>query len=322
MRDIDVFWQAIRREGSDRILHAIPAQELYYRGCHHEGPDGIGHDCPAGTQWSDIWGVQWHKDLEGVMGFPRRHPLADLEALDDFAFPDPADAALFQQCHEQKAALGASEDVFLSGSHRDTLWERGYMLVGMEDLMVYMYTEPELVHRLFHRIMDFHLAVAAQYVKLGIRMACLSDDLGTQSSLLLGEALFDAFLLPEYARLFSFYRQHGVLIHFHSCGHILPLLDRLMDLGVDILNPVQASANDLDALRAKTRGRLLLHGGVDSAVVMQGTPAQVDALVARRIRQLGGGGEYICAPDQHMPYPPENLRALQRAVEKHGRLRA
>ena len=323
MTDLAVFQSMLAHERPERILADIPAYGLSYRGVNHEDAQGVGHDRPAGESWQDMWQVTWHKDLDDVMGFPQRHPLEDLEDLDAFTFPDPDDPHIHGTILAQKQAYderGLSGSLVLSGSHRDTLWERSYMLVGMEDMMAYFYTEPELVHALLTRIMDFQLGMAKYYLQAGVQIVSLSDDMGTQHSLLLGEKIFDTFLMPQYDRLISMYRKHGVRVNFHSCGHVQPLLSRFIALGIDILNPIQARANDLDALRAATRGKLLLCGGVDSPTIADGTPAEIDALVKLRIEQLGRDGEYICTPDQHMPFTQENLDAWRLAVEKYGRL--
>ena len=323
MNDLENFLALVRFGRPERIPERTPGYGIHYRGCHHEDAQGVGHDRPRGESWKDLWGVGWHKDLDGVMGFPRTHPLADLTQVDAYRFPDPDDPALVAAIDAGKArfeAEGLQGTRMLCGSNRDTLWERAYMLVGMEDLMAAFYTDPELVHRLLDRILAFQLRIAAHYVRVGVQMADLSDDMGTQNALLLGERIFDTFFMPRYARLIDFYRAHGVLVSFHSCGHIQPLLPRFVELGIHILNPVQASANDLEAVRRVTRGRLVLHGAVDSRVVMEGTPEAVEACVRERIGQLGREGAYICSPDQGMPYPRENLDALSRAVARWGRI--
>jgi uroporphyrinogen decarboxylase len=110
-----------------------------------------------------------------------------------------------------------------------------------------------------------------------------------------------------------------VIIEFHSCGNILQMLDLFMELGVDVLNPVQATANDLDAVRAKTQGRMALLGGVSTGLVMDGPPERIRDEVKKRIRQLGKEGGYFCWPDQTMPFPKEHLEAFIAAVEEFGK---
>jgi uroporphyrinogen decarboxylase len=210
-------------------------------------------------------------------------------------------------------------DLFLSGSHRDTLWEKAYMLVGMENMMMAFHAEPQFARDVLHHIMDWQLGIAQHYLKVGVEIVGLGDDLGTQRGPLLAPATVEEFLVPEYRRLFELYREQGVLIGFHSCGRIDWMLQTFMELGVDILNPIQATANDLDKVRAITQGMMALQGAVSTKTIMDG-PSEAIATEARhRLWQLGRQGGYFCAPDQGMPFPEEHIEAFRRAVEKHGR---
>ena len=146
----------------------------------------------------------------------------------------------------------------------------------------------------------------------------MSDDLGTQRGLLLSPDLIQEFLVPEYKRLFALYKSRDILVTFHSCGHIEPVVALVMDLGVDILNPIQASANNLETVRRATHGRMTLQGGISSALIMSGPIEDIREEVRRRIRQLGRHGGYFCGPDQGMPWPEAHIRALDEAVEEFG----
>jgi uroporphyrinogen decarboxylase len=308
----------LRFDRPERVVSGLPTYALRYHGCDHDGFEGGGHDCPVGTRWTDIWGTAWHKEHAGVMGFPRGHPLADPAALATYRWPDPDDERLVAKVHRMAADFPGG-DLFLSGVHRDTLWEKAYMLVGMEDLMVYFYTEPAFAREVLHRIMDFQLGIARHYLDAGVEYVHLGDDLGTQRGPLLGPRIVGEFLVPEYRRLFDLYRGRGVLVGFHSCGDVGSVIDVFLDLGVDVLDPVQATANDLEALRRRTQGRMALEGGVSSRTIYEGPPERIVAEVRRRLWQLGREGGYFCGPDQGLPFPQAHLDALHRAVEEHGR---
>ena len=253
------------------------------------------------------------------MGFPRGNPLADLpDALKRYAWPDPDDERIIRPIYE-KAKSWKKEDTFLCGSHRDTLWEKCYMLIGMENAMCYFYTEPEAMREVFHRIMDFQLGIARHYLAVGVEMVSLSDDLGTQCGLLLSPDLINDFFVPEYRRLFDIYKPRNVLVNFHSCGHIEPVLEMFMDLGVDILNPLQVTANDLAAVRRKTSGRMALQGGIASSLIASGPIPAIREETRRRILELGRAGGYFCGPDQGMPWPEAHIQALRDAVQEFGR---
>ncbi len=308
----------IRFDRPERVQMAPPTHGIAYLGCNHEGFDGGGHHLAVGSRWVDIWGTTWVKEHEGVMGFPRSAPLADLvSGLRTYRWPDPDDPRLLRPLREGCRGWTPA-DAFLAGSHRDTIWEKSYMLVGMEELMCLLAAEREAVRELFHRIMDFQLGIARHYLAAGVEMVSLTDDLGSQDRLLLSRETIEDLLVPEYRRLFDLYRSHGVLVSFHSCGHIEPLIDLFIGLGVDILNPVQASANDLRAVRERTAGKMALQGGVPSGLLVSGPPGAIRAEARRLMRHLGAAGGYFCSPDQGMPWPEENFRALRETVESEG----
>lgn len=309
--------QIIRFGKPERVTAGWPDYGLNYLGCNHEGYDGGGDDLPVGSKWKDIWQTEWHKEYEGVMGFPKGNPLADMGSLKSYVWPDPNDERICGQIYD-KAKGFPGGDVFLSGANRDTLWEKAYMLVGMEQMMVYFHTEPEYAREILRRIMDFQLGIAAHYVSLGIEIAHLGDDLGTQHSLILSPVTIQEFLVPEYRRLFGFYKQHNILIGFHSCGHIEPILDVFMDLGVDMLNPIQATANNLAAVRRKTQGRMALVGAISTKTLLEGPAGRIREEVRRAIDTLGQNGGYFCAPDQGMPFPQAHYQAYLDALEEFG----
>jgi uroporphyrinogen decarboxylase len=309
----------IRFDHPERVVRQPPLHMVGYCGVDHEGYTGGGHHLPVGSRWIDVWGVGWQREQEGMMGFPRVHPLENLPvALKSYQWPNPDDERIYASIYQAVDGWDRAT-TFLCGSHRDTLWEKAYMLVGMESLMVYIKTEPGAVHELLFRLMDFQLEIARHYLEVGVEMIGCSDDLGSQKGLLFSPQVLEDFFLPQYRRLFSLYKSRDVLVNFHSCGSIASLVDIFMGLGIDILNPIQASANDLDELRRLTQGRMALQGGVSSALMVSGPPQAIKEEVHRRILQLGRQGGYFCAPDQGMPWMEVHEQAFNDALEEFGR---
>lgn len=296
-----------------------PAHGTAYFGANHEDPaGGPGPAGPVGTKWTDIWGVGWEKEQDGVMGFPRRHPLADLpDVLRSYAWPDPDDERIARRIYEQAQGFDRAEK-FLQGSHRETLWEKTYILCGMENAMCAFYSEPNAIREVLRRVMDFQLGIARHYVAVGIEIAGMGDDLGTQQGLILSPEIIRDFLYPEYRRLFDFYKKHGVLVCFHSCGHVTPILEMFMELGVTSMNPLQATANNLAEMRRITAGRMCLHGGIRSDLIVDGPVAAIEKETRRLMWELGRDGGYFCAPDQGMPWPEEHIRAVRDTVAAFG----
>lgn len=297
----------------------IPCFGLSYVGAGHEAIDGSGGDgSPAGSRWFDIWGVGWHKELPEVMGLTEIYPLADITQVDRFACPDPFDPRICRPIQQTVLDFDRMQ-CFLCGFHRNLLFEQAYKLVGMEALFIAFYEEPDAMKTLLHRIIDFHLGLAQQYVARGIEWASMGDDLGHQHGLLFSREMLEELFVPEYRRLFDYYKAHSVRINFHSCGRIQDICDLFIELGVDVLNPVQASANDLRLLRARTQGKMTLYGAIPSHVVVEGPVERIRGEVREKIALLGQEGGYICSTDQAMPTPPAHLQALDDAIREYGR---
>jgi uroporphyrinogen decarboxylase len=198
----------------------------------------------------------------------------------------------------------------------DTLWEKAYMLVGMENLMIYFLTEPEFARKCSTASWISN-SERSSIVAAGVEFAYPATTLGAPR-VRSWDLASSEFLAPEYHRLVGLYKEHGVRIGFHSCGDIASVLDLFLELGIDVLNPVQATANDLDRVRSITQGRMALAGGVSSATVMDGPIDRITAEVKQRIKQLGWKGGYFCHPDQDLPFPKDHLEAFYSAVERYG----
>jgi uroporphyrinogen decarboxylase len=311
--------RVIHFDSPERIVGGMPCHDISYFGVDHEpfaGPGG--HDSPVGTRWKDVWGVGWRKEMEGVMGYAVHHPLADLD-VEKYRWPDPDDERLVGQIYQRARDPDVRPgEQFVRGSHRETLWERAYNLVGMDRLMMAFFDAPDAVREIFRRITDFQLGIARHYAECGIEVASTGGDLGTQIGLLASPEIMREFMVPEWRRLIAFYKGRGAIVTRHCCGHVEPILEIFIELGIDVLNPVQATANDLERVRAVTLGRMALAGGVSTAAVMDGPPERIRAEARRCMWLLGREGGYFCSPDQGMPFPAQHIAALREEVESYG----
>jgi len=271
--------------------------------------------------WTDAWGTRWETTRDDMVPFPKGNPLPDLRRLDEYVVPDPhglfdADTSLL----ERMARVPEREDRLVFGQQTYFVFERAWALTGLDQFLAGFYEYPGELRELLRRIADYNIAVFERYIDLGVDGVSFSEDLGTQRALMISPELFRAFIKPEYERIFAPVKAAGKLINFHSCGCVQEIVEDLIDVGVDILNPVQARANDLPLMKQKADGKLALMGGIDTQhVLMLGTPEDVENEVRRVLAILAPGGGYIIGPDQGMPFPPENIEALWRAAEQWGR---
>jgi uroporphyrinogen decarboxylase len=270
--------------------------------------------------WTDAWGTRWETTRGDMVPFPKGNPLPDLRRVDEYVVPDPhalldADTTLA----DRVARIPDREAKLVFGQQTYFVFERAWALTGLDSFLAAFHEYPDELRELLRRIADYNIAVFERYIELGVDGVGFSEDLGTQRALMISPDLFRGFIKPEYARIFAPVKAAGKLVNFHSCGCVQDIIEDLIEVGVDILNPVQARANDLSLMKQKAQGKMALMGGIDTQhVLMLGTPYDVEAEVKRVLGILAPGGGYIIGPDQGMPFPPENIEALWRAAEKWG----
>jgi uroporphyrinogen decarboxylase len=271
------------------------------------------------ADWTDLWGVRWEVGLEGTVPFPKGNPLPSLERLEDFRFPSPSELTFTDA---QRAALAAVDRSrrLVTGQLTYLLFERAWAIMGMEGFLTSLITHPQEAHAFLHGIAHFARGVFDRYLELGVDGISFSEDLGTQRALMVSPRMFRKFILPEYEYCFENVLAAGRIVEFHSCGCVEAVAGDLASIGVTVLNPVQARANDLARLKHETFGRMALNGGIDTALLANGTPGQVRAEVVRVMDILKPGGGYVCAPDQGIPgVPQENYDALWQTAREAGR---
>jgi uroporphyrinogen decarboxylase len=288
--------------GSEAVLHAFQFEGNFYKG-----------------DWTDLWGVGWQVGLEGTVPFPKGNPLPSLDALDRYRFPDPSDLEFTDELEARLAGVDRGA-VLVVGELDYLLFERAWAVMGMDNFLVSLLTHPAEARAFLHGIATYARGVFDRYLDLGVDGISFSEDLGSQRALMLSPHMFREFLLPEYRYCFENVLEAGKLVFFHSCGCVDAIAADLAHIGVSVLDPVQARANDLAKLKADTIQRMALSGGVDTSVLALGTPEDVRREVVRVMEILKPGAGYVCAPDQNIPgVPPENMQALWDTAREVGR---
>jgi uroporphyrinogen decarboxylase len=194
---------------------------------------------------------------------------------------------------------------------------------GMENYFVKMYTDPDVVHAVTSRVVDFFVETNKRFFNLGkdyLDAGFFGNDFGTQLDLLVSVENFDKFLLPYIKQIIGTIKKAGLKTAFHCCGSVDRIIPRLIDAGVDILHPIQALARNMDASNlAKKYGKdLVFMGGVDTQQLLPfGTPQQVREEVLR-LRDIFGDN-YIVSPSHEALLPDvpfENVIAMSRAAKE------
>jgi uroporphyrinogen decarboxylase len=268
--------------------------------------------------WRDGWGVIWDtRGLygEGEWGRPMNSVLAE-PTLAGYAFPDPPGAEAFAHYPRQ---IEEQRDYFLVGD-QGHLFEVAWALRGMENLLVDMVQHPEFIHDLLDGITVHYLAFIDRCIGYDIDAFTFGDDWGSQDmGLLMGPVHWRRFIKPRLATMFDRVHAGGKAVHLHSDGDLSAIFEDLVEIGLDIYNPLQPEIMDVFEMKRRHGDRLCFHGGVGGqSVLLQGTPGEVRRDVRRMIEELGAGGGYILAqahPDGILgDVPVENIAALIETV--------
>ncbi|MCL2772215.1 MAG: hypothetical protein FWD71_02600 [Oscillospiraceae bacterium] len=270
--------------------------------------------------WTDRFGVKWEMGMEGVVPFPKGNPLADIERqLEQYKFPDP-DGLMMNPDVLDRLKTVDRNNVLVIGNMTYLCFERAWALMGMDNFLAAIIEFPDEVHYILHELARYAKGVFDRYLEMGIDAVSFSEDLGTQKALMMSPAHFREFFIPEYKYAFENVLKANKMVNFHSCGCVTEIAGDLADIGITILNPVQARANDLPKMKKDVYGKMALEGGIDTHLIMTGTPDDVRKEVIRVMEILKLGGGYVCGPDQYFPdMPSENIQMLWKTAKDTGK---
>ncbi|NLG24197.1 MAG: methyltransferase [Clostridiales bacterium] len=283
------------------------------------------------TAYIDEWGIE--RRFTGLYWDIVTPPLrgASIEDLDDYPWPDPStiDDRDIEAIADQARAWHQTTDYAVCASHPVYgVFELGLWMCGFDDFMMKMALEPDFVRRFFDIALDYQLKVIERYyppLAPYIDYTSSGDDFATQASLFVSPAMFGEFIAPAFAERIRRTRElSGTYYLHHSCGNVSRLIPQLIDCGVQILNPIQPTGDDMrpDALKRAFGDRIVFHGGLDT---QQALPGGTRDSVARAVYDLlnvmqpGGGYIFAAAHNLQADVPPENIVAMFRAARNWRR---
>ncbi len=284
-----------------------------------------------GLYVTDEWGCGFIKPPSTLYYNLIDSPLKDarIEDLDSYSWPDPRDPGYLDGLVEKARRLSEEGQYAVLGNFAwETWYERAWKLRDMTRFYMDMALNREFIHALLDKTLSLHLefldhvlSACGQYLDVVIQ----GGDLAGQKTTLMSLKDYEEFIKPRQAKAIELIRSKTkAKIFYHSCGAVSSLIPHFIDLGIDILNPVQVRAHGMDAatLKANYGDRIAFWGGVDSQQVLPtGSPADVEAEVRHLLRAMApGGGLVVCAVHNiQADVPPENVLALYDAVRKWGR---
>jgi uroporphyrinogen decarboxylase len=280
----------------------------------------------------DDWG-SGQVEVEDGTWFPGVHPMAGVKTIDEierYPWPDMDDPYRVAHVREAAARLAADGRYAIMA----TPWllfpfERAIAMQGLEDCVVQMALDPDFSVALLRRIADLCKTLMGHFLDaLGddVDIVKIGDDLGSQQGLLISPKMYRQILKPIHADYIAFIKERTkAKVFFHTDGDVWGVMDDLVEIGVDILNPIQTSAgrmSQVGELKRRYGDRLAFCGAIDTQHVLpRGSVADVRAEVRRMIEALGPGGGYLVAAVHTImnEVPAENVLAMVDATVEFGR---
>jgi uroporphyrinogen decarboxylase len=292
--------------GNDCIKTCVGLEMSFY-----SSPDPL-YYCKWGIKWRNVTNYTGH--YTEIVG----HPLAgDESKLDSYQIPDPLEDSQYDDCRELIERYG--KDKWIIGSCQCSIFEASWYLRGLDQFLVDMAINQDYANALMDKVMQFPLNAAKKYIELGVDMVWFGDDVATQCTMMISPAMWREYLKPRYAKIFAECKKMNpnIKIAYHSCGNCEAIIDEMIEIGLDVLNPLQPAAIKPFEVKKKYGNRLALFGGLDVQWTMPfGTADDVRNDVRKLIAECGKGGGYILTPAHHIQSDTsiENILAFYEAA--------
>ncbi|MHB8963373.1 MAG: uroporphyrinogen decarboxylase family protein [Saccharofermentanales bacterium] len=307
------------------IRHDIlfPGYEHGFLARNHEYVQTGFPDLTAGKPYVDYWGCKWETSITGMVGAVTVHPLENWDSFKGFCAPDPDDndglRKISWQAIEDASRSPNRNDIFLSAG-----LPHGHTFLRVQDLRGYMNfiydmaDEEPLIDELLDMVCDFNLKIINRFLTYKPDCISIPEDLGMQNTPMLSVEQFRKYIAPRYEKMTKPIKAAGVIVHEHSDGYIMDLMDDIIKTGGTVIN-MQDLVNGIDNIEKHVKGRISIDLDIDRQnITVFGTPKDIDDHIKECVSKLGTheGGLSLT----YQPWPPisaTNLDAVFTAMEKY-----
>lgn len=299
-----------RALGVDMLLTSVGWANAYYM---------------SDQDYTDEWGIGW-RNVPYTTPFGQgkyteicSHPLADDDAITRYKAPDPNREELYAEPARVLAQF--QNEYWIVGVTVTTIFETAWALRGLDRLLMDLLVDPDLAHAILDIPYHYHLTAAKRLTRMGVDMIWLGDDVGAQHQMIISPEQWRQYFKPRMAHFIAELKtiNPGVKVAYHSDGVVWPILPDLVEIGLDILNPVQPACMDPAKLKKEYGDKLCFWGSIDEQHTLPfGSPEDVAREVRERLATIGRGGGLIIGPTHHVQLdtPLENFWAMVNTIHE------
>jgi len=282
---------------------------------------GMERDIPENSKFIDEWGITWER--KDKYNNVKVHPLKgkDIRYVMKYKFPNPKKPERFKKLEYLLKNFG--NEYFVGSDVSSVLFDPACHLRGMENLLIDMAEENKILDILLDKLKEFCITVSKESIDRGVDWIWMGDDLGSQGGMLVSPDMWRKHIKPRMKEVIDILRDYkkDVIIAYHSCGSIYPIIEDLVDVGINVLNPIQESAKDMNQLEIKKEfgDKVTLMCGLDTqSFLLNATKEEVGEMVYKKVNELGYNGGFIFAASHAIQpdIPLENILAMFNALDR------
>jgi uroporphyrinogen decarboxylase len=273
------------------------------------------------TYWTDNWGCKWYVSKGGFEGLVVESPLADWNAFNSYQFPDPlkfSERGKRQWFGQNIAFKGAKRMGILTAGSGERLFDRLYFLRGFDNLMSDFASRNPNLPRLIEKFTNHELTLIKKWLSYHPDQINFHTDIGTQDRLMISPRQFRQYIKPMFKTLFQTCRHAGSYVYLSSDGHLLEIVDDLIECGVSIHDP-QERANTIEGIQKHYKGKMCIDLDLDRQIFPFSGPDAIDKQIKRAVEMLNSpeGGFMMKAEISDTNIPLENIEAICNAFENY-----